>query len=85
MRKTSIIIAAAIAALGSTVGMAHGAPTRFVRDGVAYEYTTEHHADRQVLVGHRLPSGEPFRLVVANGHRPWHRIGRARWPFRSPT
>ena len=68
MRKTSIIIAAAIAALGSTVGMAHGAPTRFVRDGVTYEYTAEQHGDRQVLIGRRLPSGEPFRLVVANGH-----------------
>ncbi len=68
MRKTSIIIAAAIAALGSTIGMAHGTPTRFVRDGVTYEYTAERHGERQVLVGRRLPSGEPFRLVVANGH-----------------
>ena len=67
MRKTSIIVAAAIAALGSTIGMAHDAPTRFVRDGVTYEYTTQGHGDRQVLTGRRLPSGEPFRLVVAKG------------------
>lgn len=67
MRKTSILLAAAVAALGSTVGMAHDAPTRFVRDGVAYEYTTEMHGDRQVIQGHRVGSSEPFRLVVRNG------------------
>ena len=67
MRKTSILIAAAIAALSSTIGFAHEAPTRFVRDGVTYEYTSEQHGDRQVLVGRSLSSGAPFRLVVANG------------------
>ena len=68
MRTTKIIIAAAIAALGSTVGMAHGTPTRFVRDGVTYEYVSEMHGNRQVIVGRTLSTGEPFRLVVANGH-----------------
>ncbi|WP_375394817.1 hypothetical protein [uncultured Sphingomonas sp.] len=68
MRKTSITIAAAIAVLGSTVAMAREAPTRFVRDGVTYEYTAEQHGAHQVLIGRSLPSGEPFRLVVTNGH-----------------
>jgi len=64
MRKSIAILAAVAAALTSTIGMAHEGQRMFTHDGQTYVYTVTDAHDRQVLSGHRYPSGAPFRLVV---------------------
>lgn len=68
MRKTVYILAAAAAALTSTIGMAEDAKQSFVHDGSTYVYSTVQVNGRKVITGRRLPSGQTFRLVV-NGDR----------------
>jgi len=66
--RTLFVLAAAAAALTSTIGMARAADTaeqRFVHDGQTYAYTVTPVADgRQVIEGRKLPNGSAFRLVV---------------------
>ncbi len=64
MRKTVYILAAATAALTSSIGMAEEAKQSFVHQGNTYVYTSAVQGDRQVIDGHRYPSGQPFHLVV---------------------
>lgn len=63
MRKTILFLAAAAAALTSTIGMARD-QQRFVHQGNTYVYTSKQVADRQVIDGRRYPSGSAFHLVV---------------------
>ena len=67
MRTSIAIIAAATAALASTIGMASDGKQRFVHDGSTYVYTSRQVADRQVIDGHRFPEGAAFHLVVRSG------------------
>ena len=66
MRMLSIAI---IAALGvSTPALAEkSAEKSFEHDGVTYVYQTEAKSNGKVISGRAYPSGESFRLVVANG------------------
>lgn len=66
MRKTSILAAAA-AALISTMGMAaEPAQQSFTRDGRTYVYTSTTRDDGKVLIeGHQAGSRAKFRLLVA--------------------
>jgi len=70
--RAILVLAAAAAALTSTIGMARtadDAEQRFVHDGATYAYTIKPAADgRQVIEGRALPNGRSFRLVV-NGDR----------------
>ena len=68
MRKTVYILAAAAAALTSTIGMADEGKQSFVHEGDTYVYTSNVDHGRQVISGRRYPSGQAFRLVV-NGNR----------------
>lgn len=68
MRKTVYILAAAAAALTSTIGMAEEAKQSFVHEGSTYVYTTSTENGRQVIDGRRFPSGQQFHLIV-NGDR----------------
>lgn len=66
MRKITVAIAAAAAALISTVGIA-GAPEQqtFTRDGRTYVYTTATNDDgRTVIEGRQVGSATRFRLLV---------------------
>ena len=67
MRNTIKIIAAAAAALTSTIGMAADAKQSFVHEGSTYVYTTTQDHGRQVIDGHRYPSGQKFHLIVRGG------------------
>ncbi|WP_235525827.1 hypothetical protein [Sphingomonas sp. Leaf34] len=64
MRTTFKIIAAAAAALTSTIGMAADEKQSFVHEGSTYVYTTTQDAGRQVIDGRRYPSGQKFHLIV---------------------
>ena len=64
MRKTIKIIAAAAAALTSTIGMAGAPQQRFVHEGSTYVYTSSQQDGRQVIDGRRYPSGQAFHLIV---------------------
>lgn len=68
MTKTIAILAAAAAALTSTIGMARDADQStqqsFVHDGSTYIYTSKIVAGRRVIDGRRFPSGTGFHLVV---------------------
>ncbi len=64
MRKTLLILTAAAAALTSSIGVAAEGRQSFVHDGSTYVYTSSVQAGRQVIDGRRLPSGQPFHLVV---------------------
>ncbi|MDQ2892827.1 MAG: hypothetical protein M3R64_07035 [Pseudomonadota bacterium] len=68
MTKTIAILAAAAAALTSTVGMARdvdqGTKQSFVHGGSTYVYTSKVVAGRRVIDGRRFPSGSGFHLVV---------------------
>jgi len=64
MRKTVYILAAAAAALTSTIGMAEEAKQSFVHEGSTYVYTSSVENGRQVIDGRRFPSGQAFHLVV---------------------
>ncbi len=66
MRTTIKIIAAAAAALTSTIGMAAEPQQRFVHEGSTYVYTTTQDGERQVIDGRRYPSGQKFHLIVRN-------------------
>lgn len=68
MRKSFAILAAAAAALTSTIGMAQEGQRTFKHEGQTYVYTTKVLKDRQVIAGRRFPAGTPFRLVVRNGY-----------------
>lgn len=66
--KTVYLLAAAAAALTSTIGMARAGEQKFVHDGETYVYTSS--ADKsgmQVIDGRRYPSGGSFHLVVRDG------------------
>ena len=67
MRTTLKIIAAAAAALTSTIGMAGGPKQSFVHEGSTYVYTSTQDGSRQVIDGRRYPSGQAFHLVVRGG------------------
>ncbi|GAA0668484.1 hypothetical protein FHT00_000311 [Sphingomonas insulae] len=82
MRKTFAILAAAAAALTSTIGMARGAERTFEHEGQTYVYTTTVANDRQVISGRRYPSGAPFRLVV-RGNRVTGTAGGVPVSFRT--
>ena len=64
MRYTIQIIAAAAAALTSTIGMAAPAEQRFVHEGSTYVYTSTQDNGHQVIDGRRYPSGQKFHLIV---------------------
>lgn len=65
MRKTITIVAAAAAALTSTIGMAaERVEQRFVHEGRTYVFTTRQVGDRQVIDGRNYPHGSTFHLVV---------------------
>ncbi|MGU3390284.1 hypothetical protein [Sphingomonas sp. M1A8_2b] len=64
MRKTIKIIAAAAAALTSTIGMAGETQQKFVHEGSTYIYTSSQQDGRQVIDGRRYPSGQAFHLIV---------------------
>ena len=82
MRKTFAILATVAAALTSTIGMARGTERSFQHDGQTYVYTTTVANDRQVISGHRYPSGAPFRLVV-RGNRVTGTAGGVPVSFRT--
>jgi hypothetical protein len=64
MRNTFKIIAAAAAALTSTIGMAADDKQSFVHEGSTYVYTTTQDGGRQVIDGRSYPSGQKFHLIV---------------------
>ena len=64
MRTTLKIIAAAAAALTSTIGMAPDDKQSFVHEGSTYVYTTTQDGGRQVIDGRSYPSGQKFHLIV---------------------
>ena len=64
MRNTFKIIAAAAAALTSTIGMAADGKQSFVHEGSTYVYTSTQDHGRQVIDGRRYPSGQKFHLFV---------------------
>ena len=64
MRTTIKMLAAAAMALTSTIGIAGEGEQRFTHDGNTYVYTTAILDGRTGISGRRMPSGEPFRLVV---------------------
>lgn len=64
MRNSFKIIAAAAAALTSTIGMAADAKQSFVHEGSTYVYTSTQDGGRQVIDGRRYPSGQKFHLIV---------------------
>ncbi|RZT54984.1 hypothetical protein EV283_1771 [Sphingomonas sp. BK036] len=64
MRNTFKIIAAAAAALTSTIGMAAADKQSFVHEGSTYVYTTTQDGGRQVIDGRSYPSGQKFHLIV---------------------
>ncbi|MGW8281042.1 hypothetical protein ACWGK7_16285 [Sphingomonas aurantiaca] len=64
MRDTFKIIAAAAAALTSTIGMAADDKQSFVHEGSTYVYTTTQDGGRQVIDGRSYPSGQKFHLIV---------------------
>ncbi len=64
MRTTIKIIAAAAAALTSSIGMAGEPQKSFVHEGSTYVFTSTQAGERQVIDGHRYPSGQAFHLVV---------------------
>ncbi|MEG8020182.1 hypothetical protein [Sphingomonas aerolata] len=63
MRKTVYILAAAAAALTSTIGMAKEAKQSFEYEGSTYVYSSVENG-RQVINGRRFPSGQAFHLIV---------------------
>jgi hypothetical protein len=64
MRTIFKIIAVAATALTSTIGMAAETEQSFVHEGSTYVYTSKMNDGRQVIDGHRFPSGQTFHLVV---------------------
>ena len=64
MRNAIKIIAAAAAALTSTIGMAADGQQSFVHEGSTYVYTSTQDNGRQVIDGRRYPSGQKFHLIV---------------------
>lgn len=67
MRKFISTLALAATFFPSVV-LAQPGQQRFTRDGVTYVYTVKAANGRQVIEGHRLPSGSAFRLVVSGNH-----------------
>ena len=67
MRTTIKIIAAAAAALTSTIGMAADGKQSFVHKGSTYVYTSTQDGSRQIIDGNRYPSGQKFHLIVRGG------------------
>ena len=61
MRKTVYILAAAAAALTSTIGIAKEAKQSFEYEGSTYVYTSSVENGRQVINGRRFPSGQFIR------------------------
>ena len=68
MRKTILILAAAIAAIPTVGAIAAEGEQRFVHEGQTYVYTRSTENGNPVIQGRRYPGGEPFRFVV-KGHR----------------
>ncbi len=66
MRKTLAILAAAAAALTSTIGMAHApeGQQRFTRDGQTYVYTAAKGTGAMQVIDGRSSTGSTFHLVV---------------------
>ncbi|EGI54909.1 hypothetical protein SUS17_2277 [Sphingomonas sp. S17] len=68
MRKTILILAAAVAAIPTIGAVAAEGEQRFVHEGQTYVYTRSVESGHPVIEGHRYPGGEPFRFIV-RGHR----------------
>ncbi|HEU0044322.1 hypothetical protein [Sphingomonas sp.] len=82
--KTFLSSAALAALFIPATAFAQAAEQRFTRDGMTYVYTVTPAAKgRQVIEGHRLPSGSAFRLVV-NGKRVDGMSGGQPVSFRTP-
>ncbi|GGB18104.1 hypothetical protein GCM10011380_04600 [Sphingomonas metalli] len=80
--RTITIALAATAGLFATAAIAADGEKSFVHEGYTYTYTsTKDAAGRTVIEGHRLPGGQDFHLVVANG-RVEGRSGSAPVAFR---
>jgi hypothetical protein len=61
------VVAAIVASLTATIGMAAEPEQRFVHQGHTYVYQTADSDAGRVITGHQLDNGAPFRLVVKNG------------------
>jgi hypothetical protein len=72
MIKNIVILALAAAVTTPAVARTTAEPVEFVRDGVAYRYSEEKHANgHKVLRG--TAGGKPFRLVVTESRvRGWY-------------
>ncbi|MCT8003549.1 hypothetical protein NZL82_16870 [Sphingomonas sanguinis] len=68
MRKTILILAAAVAAVPAVGAIASEGEQRFVHEGSTYVYTRSTENGHAVIEGRRYPGAEPFRFVV-KGHR----------------
>jgi len=78
-----LTIAAAAAALTSTIGMAASPEQRFTHDGRTYAYTRTDLGDgRQLIEGRRVDGNKPFRLVVS-GKRVSGTVGNVPVAFRT--
>jgi hypothetical protein len=65
--RTIFTIGAAALALTSTVAFAKDGEPRFTHEGQTYVYTTSVEQGRTVIAGRRLPTNQPFRLVIDGG------------------
>jgi hypothetical protein len=79
--RATLILAAAAAALTSTIGLAKTPETRFSHDGRTYSYTVDDLDGRRVIEGRTLPGNKPFRLVV-RGSRVSGSVGGSPVAFR---
>ncbi|WP_343527994.1 hypothetical protein [Sphingomonas sp.] len=68
MRKTILILAAAIAAIPTIGAVAAEGEQRFVHEGSTYVYTRTVENGNPVIQGRRYPGGETFRFIV-RGHQ----------------
>jgi uncharacterized protein YdeI (BOF family) len=83
MKKT--LLAATLFAAVSTPALADTAPQHtFTRDGDTYVYTTQQVADRTVISGHVLNSGDTFKLSV-RGNRVTGFSGNRQVSFNVPA
>lgn len=80
MRKTILILAAALAALPAIGAVAAEGEQTFVHEGSTYVYTRTNANGQAVIQGHRYPGGEPFRFVV-KGHRVTGTAGNTKVAF----
>ncbi|MET4896438.1 hypothetical protein RN629_04580 [Sphingomonadaceae bacterium jetA1] len=68
MRKTILILAAALAAVPTIGAVAAENEQRFVYNGQTYVYTRSTESGHPVIQGHRYPGGEAFRFEVRGHH-----------------